>query len=702
MVNNGNLLDLPVEILMKIIKLAENDKNLSLTCFKFYELIKRINEKNVSLSVDYRYLLNPSLDLENFLNSSSTISLYINDNCSNLKNFDEKLQSFLQIYGHKVTKLIFNSRIKIHASKFLHLLPNLEELQLMKPISFEISEFQKFPKTLKNLKIHHENDLKNLEIFDVKELEINNDYYNNLQQNVDFIRNNRNLEKLTICYFTDINLSSAINLLNLKTLKIVGCQWTNQEMFGNCLKNLTQLKELTINAIPIEIFTIICDHLKQLEKLDFYFFSLTFLSDLKKVSKLSKLKELSIRNHLEENHFDELTKIKLKFLESLNISINFNSYLTQRIENLSENFLNLKSLTLFFIWQIPVKVLTKIFESFDKLENLSLSFVDNIQFNDAEENFFYLYYHKNENLKSLHFDRKNFQIEKLILNFILAFPNLEVFEIFGIFEVTREILKILLLGFPKLKKIQNLEISEDLLEFFLRFNKNFEEFNVYVNMLDDPNERLKDCSFSIHGMECFNKINRKEEIEIELSLSIYAHWQKIQTMMTSTKDIKKISICSLKHWNINDQILINCLRNISESVTKLSFFYDFSLTQIESLMKIFPNCEFISFDLNYFLRDLNSYFIFIENLKVHSVCVNLDFNYDLNFTKNKLNDFLEKIKFSKNSLKNFKCIIRNTDKIKDECILEMLEKRLGNQEKLVKKFENYNEEKRKFVYEFRA
>jgi hypothetical protein len=45
------LLDLPNEILLEILARAENDKNLSLVCKRFYDIVTMLNDDNVSLDI---------------------------------------------------------------------------------------------------------------------------------------------------------------------------------------------------------------------------------------------------------------------------------------------------------------------------------------------------------------------------------------------------------------------------------------------------------------------------------------------------------------------------------------------------------------------------------------------------------------------------------------------------------------------------
>ncbi|KAG5669365.1 hypothetical protein PVAND_017252 [Polypedilum vanderplanki] len=536
--NTINILDFPNEILTKIFKLAENDKNLSLTCMRFYKLISKINEKNVSLYVDYRYLISPFLDLDNFINSSSKVSLTIDKNSSLSNNFDEKLEFFLETFGHKVTKLIICSEIRNFRKIILPKLPNLEELEIHEEIFFDHSKVENFSLHLRKLKINCKIDLKLFEIFTFDELEINLYYF--LSKDLkEFFENHENLGKMIIHNNDNINLKKVLKTMKLESLELFAT-FDQQNVVGNCLRTQTNLKELTLNDVCNEVFTIICDNLKDLEKINFAFTFDTSVEILSKFSNLQKLKSLTINSYLDEKQFQELIKSNLRNLNSLNFSIFF-TFSTEDVKNLAENFINLKSFTLTVFSKIHLKVIAKVFEKFDNLEELNLNFANNVQFTKSEVQKFFNQNHKNENLKSLTFDTKPFQIEFLIAKFILDFPNLERLNL-GLFEDIKGFFEQILIGFKNLKRIENLKITEKMLETFLRYGQKLENFDIDLNMLEHPNEILKNSSMSLKMWHSLARISRENEMKIELTLMIYAHWKKIRTLMESSKKLKSLTI----------------------------------------------------------------------------------------------------------------------------------------------------------------
>ncbi|KAG5669364.1 hypothetical protein PVAND_017251 [Polypedilum vanderplanki] len=686
-----NILSLPNEVLLKIIKLAENDKNLSLTCFRFYELVKKSNEKNISLFVDYRYLVNPNFNLDNFIENSSTISLTIDNNFPTTNNFEEKLEFFLHQFGRKVTKLIIGTEIKNFSTKFLPLMPNLCELEIHKEILSEKIESKKF--NLKKLKISCNMNLEELKIFRFDELEINSVYFSNPLKLIEFMKEQKHLKTIKI-HNNDFNIdfTKALKLMKLENLELL-VFYGHQKMIGNCLRNQRMLKKLSLADITREVFLIICDNLKELRFLSFSFCYHTSAAFLYKLSNLKYLKFLAINSCFDRMQFNELMSAKLENLESLTISIVFDIPIKQ-IQICAENFNNLKFLSLTFFSSIHLNVISEIFDRFKTLRNLQMNFANNVRFTEIDERNFYNLSHKNENLKSLIFDSRIFDIEKLISKFILDFPNLEILNL-GIIEGIKENVELLLTGFPNLKKIENLIIDDELLETFLVHGKNLEEFDVYINMFEKPNEMLKDCSLSLKIWHSLAKVTREKITKIELTLLIYSHWKKIRTLMDSNLQLKNLSIYSLVDHNYCDNVLMQILKVIGKPVKNLTICGTLSNHQLKIFIKSVPNCRSILFDCICYLKE-NEKILQLKNSKIKSICVSVDLNYSrLENEVEKLNDLLKNIEFPTNCFRKFKFKIKNTDKIGHRNL-----NFIANQEKMISKKENWNEENREYVYEF--
>ncbi|KAG5667673.1 hypothetical protein PVAND_015645 [Polypedilum vanderplanki] len=576
MKDSFDVLDFPNEILIKIFKLVQNNKNLSQTCKKFYELISKLNEKNVSLCVDYRYLINLSFDIDNFLQSSSSISLTIDKNFTTIKNYNERLEDFIQIYG---------KRLKIIGHRD----------------SFDL-----------------ENLLKNLQ-----------------------------LESLT--FF------QPLSQLNLFTAN---------------LENQKQLKELVMHVPSREDFNTICENLQDLEKLEFGVSDdLLTLSDFIKISNLKKLKVLSINRRLNFDYFNEFSKIKFENLEDLTLSLHMK--LTENsFDIFLQNYSKLKSLDLAIKELKCLKVITNVLEKFNHLESLHLYFQNDLEIENSEIEQFYKTNHKNAKLKTLVFEAKTFDAKKLITKFIHDFPNLEKLYIF--FTSSDDLIEnfeLILKGFPKLKIIENLVITEEILGTFLKYGKNLEKFQIDINMLENPNEILKDCSIALKGWKTLASITRENEKNFDLSMMIYNHWKKIKTLMDLKKQLKNLEIFSLRGHKFCDKIISHQTNVSFENVTDFTLQSNISSSQLDAFLKAVSNLEILTFDGINFLKDSEN-IVQIENEKIQTICVKLDLSYSrIKNEIQKLNELLTNIRFS---VKSLKILIKNVENFEDENYYEKI------------------------------
>ncbi|KAG5668723.1 hypothetical protein PVAND_016650 [Polypedilum vanderplanki] len=702
--NNGNffnLQNLPNEILIQIFKLAKNDKNLSLTCFKFYQLISKINENNFSLSVDYKYLINPSYNFNEFLNSSSTISLKIEEQCLNLSNFENKLEFFLQIYGHKIKKLIIGAEIKNFFTKFLPLMPNLDELELRTSFTIENDEIKNFPINLKKLKLCWFIEYKNLEVFNFDELEIKTSHLSNPMDILNFIKKNKSLKTLKIQdFYINFNLKKALKDMKLETLII---DYNGQKMAKNYLKNQKDIKNLSLSKISPKNLITICGNMKNLVELHFSLIRNTPEKILLKLSNLKNLKFLTINSGLDAKKFEALSKVKIENLEILGINISFKMSI-ENIENLSRNFQNLKALSLNFNIINSLEIISKVFEKFNKLESFAMKIFnhfEDFQFDKNLEENFYKESYKNENLKVLDFYPKNFQYEKLIQKFIRDFPNLEILDLGQEIE---EFLELILIGFKKLKIIENLKINEKMLKSFLNYGRNLEEFKIDINLLQNPNEILKNHSIIMNSSRYYPyrtlcKMMKEKEMKIDLPFSVFSHWQSIQTVTESTKDLKNITINSISDeiQTYNDKMIIDLLKSIGKNVTNLTLNRYSTQKQLINYLKFLPNCKIIIFVRFYdFLKTFE--ILNAENSNIESVYVDLYLNNNFECSISKLNYFE---KFIKNT-ENFKFVVRKTfdTEIENEKFLKSIDSFLAKQPQLRKKNEKWNESHHEFIYEF--
>ncbi|KAG5667671.1 hypothetical protein PVAND_015643 [Polypedilum vanderplanki] len=687
-----NILDFPNEILMKIVKFAQNDKNLSQTCKKFYELISKLNEKNVSLCVDYRYLINPAFDIDKFLKSSASISLTIDKHFSSIKNYNEKLEDFMKIYGYKIKNLIIACEISNFTTKLLPLLTNLETLEFHhEEVAFDDSEIQELSVKLRKLKISCIFDLTKLHIFDFEELDINLDYFNQ-KKNVEILfQKHKNIKKLKVVHNRNFfDFENLLKHLKLESLTIVPF---NNQCISNFIRFQRNLKDLIIYSASRKTFNIICENLNDLEKLKIDIFENLYTNDLHKFSSLKKLKVLSIDQSLNSDEFFEFSKNEFENLEELTLSLHM-EFSENSFDNFLQNHSKLKSLDLTILELKCLKVITEIIKIFNNLEKLNLNFIEEFVFIQSEIEEFYRQNDKNENLKTLIFRGSKFNINKLILKFIYDFPNLETLNIRGAsWSKLNENFMLILKGFPKLKIIENLVITEEIFDTFLIYGKNLEKFQIDINMLENPNEILKDCSIALKGWKTLASITRENEKNFDLSMMIYNNWKKIKTLMDSTKQIKILEIFSLRNHKFCDKIISDEIKNCLQNVTNLTIQKNFSSLQLEAFLKAVPNLEILTFDNMSFLKNSEN-ILQIENERIQSICAILDSRLENEFLE--LNELLTNIRFS---VKSFKILLKNVENFEDQNINEKIENLIIDKQNVTKKIANWNEETKEYSYE---
>ncbi|KAG5669363.1 hypothetical protein PVAND_017250 [Polypedilum vanderplanki] len=689
--NSINILDLPNEILFKIFKLADNDKNLLKTCRRFYDLV---DAQNVSLFIHYRYLINPLINIDNFINSCSSLTLTFDQNFNIPQNYEDKFELFVQTYGVKIKKLILCSEIKNFATRFLKFLPNLEEIEFCGKFTIESSNIEKLSINLKKLKLNSIIDLRQLDIFNFQELEIDLVYFNS-KEILNFLKYHKNIKKIKIYmnYFSyKFNLSQALKHLILENLDYFADD--DQKVIESCLKNQKQLKELSLNKVSKKAFKNICENSRDLENFSFSFCYKKPEKILNKISKLKKLKTLSIGSALTSEQFYELSNLKLEFLENLTISIGFYD-LREKIEKFAQNFKHLKSLSINFFSLIHLKDVARIFEIFNQIEELKLKFISNIEFNRIDEEFFYNSSHKNENLKTLIFDSKGFQIEKLITKFSSDFPNLEVINIVK----NEEIFEKILLSFPKLRKIENLVMTEKLMKKLVKHSKDLEEYEIDEKLKNIPKKLSKNCSLSIKSDYYLEtRICKEKETNVEISLLTYSHWKKIQIFIDSQKELKNLTILSSTDHEYCKNYLL-ALRNLGKTVRNLTLQGSFTISQLETFIKTVPNCEKIIFDNCHYFERFDD-FLNLKDTKIQSICVNLK-SSNLEVGIRNLNKLLRSVKFPNKFSKDFKFIVRSSE-INEKMLKEIFEEFFENQQKFVKVKANFDEKNLKLFYEITA
>ncbi|KAG5669382.1 hypothetical protein PVAND_017269 [Polypedilum vanderplanki] len=695
-----NFLNFPSEILIKIIKLAENDKNLLLSYKRFYEIISYLYDRSLTLCVDYRYFINPEFNFDSFINDSSSINFNysIAKENSSFSNFEEKFEYILQEYGHKIKKLRLWSKIENFASKYLKLVPNLEELEIWFPISFENHKIEKLSIPLKTLKINCYLNFRELEIFTFDELQINlqNFSYNFFE----FVENYKNLKCLAI-YDVNFDLNEKLGFLKLEYFEAtVGFhQMIN---FGIFLRNQTELKSLTLSSISSEIFEIICNNLEKLEKLSFSFIKNSSEEVLKEITKLKYLESLEILSTLNEKQFEILKWINLANLKILTLLVDCEISPVD-IEILAFNFNNLKSLKFAQFKIINFETLAAFFENFNKLEILDLNFTCKIDLSQNDDEIFFQKSHKNENLKSLTFDLRRFEVKKFISKFILDFPNLEIINLeifsFGNYEIIQENFEMIVKEFPKLKKIENLIITEEILENFLKYGRNLEEFKANLNIFENPNEILKNFSISFqeNSLEKFRKTN---EISMEFSFFNYSHWQSFKTSIDSQRKIESLKIHSTNDQNQTEKLIMKNIEKLGKSIKNLTMQGFFSMLQLEMIVKKLPNCEKITFDF-VFIEKGSYKVINLRNTKIKSICLNLNVHsQSFCFSLEEYSQFFRNLKFSKNSLTYFKIFATKIDsQYHRRFLLPWVKNVFNDQENLIKISEHLNAQNNDFTFE---
>ncbi|KAG5668722.1 hypothetical protein PVAND_016649 [Polypedilum vanderplanki] len=615
--NSTNFLDFPSEVLIEIFKLTEDDKDLLLTCKRFYEIISEMIEKNFCLFVDYnKSMINPHFNFDDFINSSSSISIKndVNQNSSTIENFNEKFNYFILNFGHKIKKFEFPDEIENFTKKYLPKMTNLEEIKTCVGISLESENIEKFSIPIKKLSLYWEKELEELKIFTFDELEIDLQYAGVSQEDFnDFLKNYKNLKRLKIYHMYEYDLTESFKELSLESLDLeIYCEL---EMIENYLKYQTQLKELSLLYISKEIFLMICENFKNLENLSIPTFEENVMENL---SKLPALKSLKFNEELKKFQFDEiLVKLKIEKLENLEIQIFFVPS-AKDFENLAKSYENLKSLKINFSKEIHLKVVSKIFESFNNLESLELHMESNLNFNENEESKFYEQIHINKNLKNLFFNPNNLKVQNLISNFILNFPNLESID-FGKNVNINENFEQILTGFSEIKKIENpfvSELNQTNFEKFLELGKNLEEFKVDINLFKNPNEALKNCSFSFEDQNIL-KVMRDDKKKMKFTLENYFQWKAIRIAIESKRNLKHLKIHPSYGSIIYEKALCEALKEICKNVKTLTILKHFDKKNFINFLKILPNCEELILEDFLFIDNFDENYL-IENEKIQS------------------------------------------------------------------------------------
>ncbi|KAG5669459.1 hypothetical protein PVAND_017346 [Polypedilum vanderplanki] len=673
--NCVNFLSLPNEILLKIFKLAENDKNLSQTCRRFCDLIPR---ENLLLSLDFNILLNPSINLDEFLKSSSEISFVI-DKTFYFDAHLEQLEYFLHFYGHKITKLSVKREVQEFFSKILPLMPNLQELYYFADhySCYEtLKKFENFSIPLKILDIDLKNHIEYFKIFQVNELRIKFKSFDENLKIIKFLKGQKNLDKLII-KGTDFcrkisEFPKGLKGIKLKSFKLTNFDAKEEKWLKIILENQKYLREMSVSKISNETFVYICKNLKYLKEFEF---EKTFdfkTENFKLLENFTNLKSLKIFDTLNGDDFKVFTKLKMKNLEILEIKIlNFSN---ESIEEFSSNFGNLKSLKIEFDSTINFEMLSKIFENFNNLEILTLEIEE---IDETQENFFYSQTYKNENLKVLKFLNNDFKnLRKFNEKIVSDFPNIEEIDLNGKFERTDD-LKFLLTALPKLKKIKNPGISKEFLTTLLEHGGKLEEFLIDINKLENVNEVIKNCSFDIENLDNLKKITREKKTKINLSFEIYSQWQRIKTTMDSCRTLKNIEIHNLSQNEDND---VKFLKLIGKNVENLELSRRTNISDflLKKILDVLPNVENVELNCNeYFTISENA--INIKNTRIKSFTVRVEFYGGLN-GPHVMKTFFNNIKFPENCLEFFKFIVYiKKERTRKSFILSLAEEFLKNQ-----------------------
>ncbi|KAG5670044.1 hypothetical protein PVAND_000330 [Polypedilum vanderplanki] len=678
----SNLWDLPNEILIKIFtKAKDNHKNLSLVCKRFYELITKINQDNLELTINPNNLFSPNFNFDQLLHQSSTITVNSLRNVDNIKNFDDKFTDFLKLHGNHITELN-DVDSSLNFKKFLHLMPNLENLSSWLGYSVDNqNDFDEFEKNSIRLKkaflyIHSTdiNVLKPLQIFDIENIKIlvlrSRMTQESFQKIVDFVSKLKNL-----CKYSGFYNEEMLEVLDQKKLESLEmCAVVTQvRKFEYFLKKQNQLKSLKVSNVTDDVFRIICNNLFNLNSLSLQFKefpnNITFLQ----ISNLSSLESLELLN-IKPSSVSKIYEFILPNLESFKTD----QYAQISVVCLAPTFPNLKSLNFFVLQKQYHESLLQCLEFFDKLVNLKIKTCTThplieIPFDDK----FYTDKHFNPNLKSLEIETSFYNTEKLLQKIKNDFPNLEKFPQFK-YQKHEE--------FQKYREIIFNDVNR--LLFFIDSNLNGIEL-------------LKDCSCEFNDRSVI-KVIKDGRNKITFDLNEYFKYKQLQMMPNTPRILKSITISiEIEENKIAVDNFTKYLQMIGQNVIKLTLWNNMvlkgiTLYQLQQIIEAFPNLETMTLE-NIYFHSTKEETIKIKNRKIKKISlIHTYFSHSADIA----DSFFNLVHFPENTLEYFKIKLRlKSIELFDR---NFIEKFIEQQKMLTKFEENLMNSTRSYLFTYES
>ncbi|KAG5668841.1 hypothetical protein PVAND_016763 [Polypedilum vanderplanki] len=670
-----NILNLPNEILLIIFSKADNDKNLSLVCKRFYDVVTLLNEDNLKLEIKSNFLVNSDFDFDNVLNKTSKINLQIN-NQEMSKNFDEKFKFFLKLYGNRVRSLSHSN-----TTNFLHLMPNLKEFTLIRNFdeknSISISNrLRKNSFLLKKLTLVLPiiSNWEELKVFDIEELEIHANYFILDENCLKFIANCRYLRKFKIIDYRgssnkiSFDLLSVLPLKNLESLKMSFYNLKKENVI-KFLETQNNLKSLSVSYFGKSIFLAICKIFTNLNSLELEFDKNFTGKNCLKCLNLKTLKHLSIKGRrLKISDIEDLSNFYLPNLESLTLHVNV--LISQKIiENFSENFNYLKSLNI----EIPSicyhDILPVILKNFNKLKNLSVKTNCEIQEHKIHINEnFYTTNHSNFNLKSFDLKICCYEPKKLLQKIQKDFPKLEIYP------------------------------EEFLNKHFELLNEKLPFYCINLNSSVDFDKFPKDCSIKFERKfkdENFIEIARNGKNEITFNIEKYFQNEQLKAMTHTPRKLKTIKL-QLKPMQDDIEIenYVNYLKVIGQHVTTLTISNKTTLYQLKEIIVAFRNLKVIKF-VDILFEKLDYKILEVKNKKIKEI----EMIFKLDLINENLKLLAKYFKFPEKNLESFKLKILNKNIFHVEIYKKLAEEFLINQEQITNEREKWKNEEENYEYE---
>ncbi|CAO1396240.1 unnamed protein product [Diamesa serratosioi] len=458
--NRMNILDLPQEMLLKILGFVLNRNNCYLVCQQFNEICCMITIKNgILCKIEWDHQLNDPEFYESVINTykfirSIRISMLIQTNQDSYA----KIKSIIEKHGSTTKNLALENCYLFDKQKLdnlLKLVPNVETITLNQ-LSSTADRKQHLTEQSEDHNLHHLRELTLIDCFAMEKIlelipkgvitsfTVDIKKMNTLTK---FFLKQTNIKRLsTSIKNNEIGLTQPYNHLQLHHLQIQYCHSASLPLLKSSIQNQPNLHSLELGNIGItdDIFRVICG-LRQLRILKL---SLNNLSTgvFGEISQLKNLTELTI-DYCYNNEVMEYIK-DFSFVTNNNLHVLdiMAKVSTEDLLKIRENNPNMQKIIVNVLGKLELN--GDLAKNFNKIKVLKLHATD-VEIKEGNYEHLLL----NLELKILHLQLPIDYTIDIIKKMSAIIPNVENLKLKPLQNFTNEIFNEILISFPKLKQL---------------------------------------------------------------------------------------------------------------------------------------------------------------------------------------------------------------------------------------------------------